>query len=74
LGSLTWKIWSTDPSTTDGIGDVGTISSPYAYDVAVTLSNGDGTGVRNVGGPSLLPSGDTSRTWWSFTISTLQGT
>ncbi|MEK6677370.1 MAG: hypothetical protein AABZ47_17175, partial [Planctomycetota bacterium] len=29
-GSLTWRIWSTDPDNPDGLGDIGVISSPHA--------------------------------------------
>ena len=34
FGSLTWRIWSTDPDNPDGIGDIGdigVISSPAAH-------------------------------------------
>ncbi len=37
-GSLTWRIWSTDPDNPDGLGDIGVISSPAAQNFGVSVA------------------------------------
>jgi hypothetical protein len=58
-GSLTWRVWSTDPDNPDGIGDIGVISCPHPQNFAVTLRNDSDPflrGARDVKGITLVPS------------------
>ena len=60
-GSLTWRIWSTDPDNPDNIGDIGVISSPHAENFGVRiLDDEDGPGARTVKGIILDPQGEGS--------------
>lgn len=54
--SLTWQIWSTDSDNPDGIGDIGTISSPHPNNFAVKIEDDlGGPGARTVKGIILDP-------------------
>jgi len=57
-GSLTWRIWSTDPDNPNGYGDIGVISSPHPANFAVRIISPTDTdiGARNVKAIRLVPS------------------
>jgi len=56
-GSLTWRIWSTDPDNPNEIGDIGVISSPYPENFGVRIMTPQGgQGARTVRGINLDPS------------------
>lgn len=60
-GNSGWRIWSTDPDNPNGIGDIGTISSPHPQNFVVRVEGDSSTpGARTVKGIVLDPQGSGS--------------
>lgn len=65
-GSLTWRVWSTDPENEGEIGDIGVISCPHPDNFGIKILDPEGgPGARDVLAINLVPSGSGSGSKYS---------